>query len=314
MPSVRFEAGILRIALIKKVKVFSGLAFAAMLLATPGCLVRKVTRVHAPGQTLPARDASLAELVAKIDAWSNDIHTMTATVDLEPAAGSVYSGVIKEYHDVKGFVLLQRPSTIRLLGQAPVVRTTIFDMVSTGEEFQLNLPVKQKFIIGKTTFQHPAKNALENLRPQHILQALIVPSIDPKTETTFREKFDRRTEPKRYFIVNIVEPLGDRHVILRRKAWFDRADLELVRTQFYEPDGTCTEDVQYSNYQDFKGIRYPTRIELNRPEDDYEVTITIEKATFNDSIPPEKFDLKKPEGAELIDLSAPKQGEHPNDQ
>ena len=180
MPSVRFEAGILRIALIKKVKVFSGLAFAAMLLATPGCLVRKVTRVHAPGQTLPARDASLAELVAKIDAWSNDIHTMTATVDLEPTAGSVYSGVIKEYHDVKGFVLLQRPSTIRLLGQAPVVRTTIFDMVSNGEEFRLNLPIKQKFIIGKTTFQHPAKNALENLRPQHILQALIVPSIDPE--------------------------------------------------------------------------------------------------------------------------------------
>ena len=81
--------------------------------------MRKVTHVHAPGQTVPARDASLAELVAKIDAWSDAIHTMTATVDLEPTAGSVYSGVIKEYHDVKGFVLLQRPSTIRLLGQAP---------------------------------------------------------------------------------------------------------------------------------------------------------------------------------------------------
>ena len=100
-------------------------------------------------------------------------------------------------------------------------------------------------------------------------------------------------------------------MILRRKVWFDRADLELVRTQFYEPDGTCTEDVQYSNYQDFKGIHYPTHIELNRPEDDYEVTITIEKATFNEPIPPEKFDLKKPEGAELIDLSAAKQEEHP---
>jgi hypothetical protein len=304
----------LRIALIKNVKVFSGLAFAAMLLATPGCLVRKVTRVHAPGQTLPARDASLAELVAKIDAWSDAIHTLTATIDLEPVAGSVYSGVIKEYHDVKGFVLLQRPSTIRLLGQAPVVRTTIFDMVSTGEEFRLNIPVKQKFIIGKTTIQHPAKNALENLRPQHILQALIVPPIDPNTETTYRVKVDHRAEGKRYYVVNIIAPTGERHVIPRRIVWFDRANLELWRVQFYEPDGTCTEDVQYANYQDFKGIRYPTRIELNRPEDDYEVTITIEKATFNQSIPPEKFDLKKPEGAELIDLSAPKQGEHPNDQ
>ena len=49
----------------------------------------------------------LPELVAKINAWSDAIHTLTATVDLEPTAGSVYSGVIKEYHDVKGFILLQ---------------------------------------------------------------------------------------------------------------------------------------------------------------------------------------------------------------
>jgi len=261
---------------------------------------------------MPARDASLAELVAKIDAWSNAIQTVTATINLEPTTGSVYSGVIKEYHDVKGFVLLQRPSTIRLLGQAPVVRTTVFDMVSKDKEFSLYIPPKQKFIVGKTTVQHPAKLALENLRPQHILQALIVPPIDVDHETTYREKLTPRSQPsKHYFVVNIIEPQTDRHFILRRKVWFDRTDLEVARVQFYEPDGTCTQDVQYSNYQDFKGIHYPTGIELSRPEDDYEVTITIEKATFNEPIPPEKFDLKKPEGVELIDLNVVPQGENP---
>jgi outer membrane lipoprotein-sorting protein len=305
----------LRIALIKTAQAFSGSVLAALLLVTPGCAVRKVTHVHAPGQAVPAREASLAELVAKISAWSSGFQTLTATVDLAPTAGSVYSGVIKEYRDVKGFVLLQRPSAIRMLGQAPVVRTTVFDMASNGEEFRLYIPSKQKFIIGKTTVQRPVKNALENLRPQHILQALIVPPIDADRETTYREKLSRRSEPtKRYFVVSIIESQPDRHVILRRKAWFDRADLELVRSQFYEPDGTCTEDVQYSNYQDFQGIHYPTHIELNRPEDDYAVIITIEKATFNDPIPREKFDLQEPEGAELVNLGAPKQEEHPVDQ
>lgn len=301
----------MRVALIETAKVLSGLVLAALLLATPGCLVRRVTHVHTQGPITPVRDASLAELVAKIDAWSSAIHTMTATVNLEPTAGSVYSGVIKEYHDVKGFVLLQRPSTIRILGQAPVVRTNVFDMVSDGAQFRLYIPTKQKFIIGKTTYEHPAKNALENLRPQHILQALIVPPIDAEHETAYREKLNPRTLPKRYYVVHIVESQGDHQVIPRRKEWFDREDLELVRAQFYEPDGTCTEDVQYSNYQDFQGIHYPTHIDLSRPEDDYEVTITIEKATFNELIAPEKFELKMPEGAELVDLSAPKQGEHP---
>ena len=304
----------MRIALIETVKVLARLALATLLLATPGCLVRKVTHVHPPGQILPARDSSLTELVAKIDSWSAHIHTMTATVDLQPTAGSVYTGVIKEYHDVKGFILLQRPSTLRFLGQAPVVRTNIFDMVATGDEFRLYLPIQAKFVVGKTNVQHPAKNALENLRPQHILQALIVPSIDAERETTFREKVDSRTQDKRYYVVSIVEPQSVHHVILRRKMWFDRADLSLVRSQFYEPDGTCTEDVRYSNYQVFQGIDYPTRIEITRPEDDYAVTITIEKANFNEAIPAEKFDLKMPEGVQLVNLSSVKPQEDPDGQ
>ncbi len=304
----------MRIALIETAKAFSGLVLASLLLATPGCLVRKVAHVHAPDQTIPVRNATLAELVTKINAWSSAIHTLKATVDLEPTAGSVYSGVIKEYRDVKGFVLLQKPSTLRLQGQEPVIRTDIFDMVSSGEEFRLYIPSKHKFIIGKTTFHRPAKNALENLRPQHILQALTVAPIDAEHETSFSHENQSRTQRRRYYQVEIVESPRDRHVIPRRTVWFDRADLELVRVQFYEPDGTYTEDVRYSAYQDFQGVHFPTHIEVSRPAEDYEVTITIEKATFNEPIAREKFDLQKPEGADLVDLSTAKQEERSNDQ
>lgn len=276
--------------------------------------MRKIRHPRTPAPTSPARDASLAELVAKIDAWSGPIHTMTATIDLAPTTGSVYSGVTKEYHDVKGAVILQRPSTLRMRGLAPVVRTTIFDMVSNGEQFSLYIPTKNKFIIGKTTVEHPAKNALENLRPQHILQALILPPIDANRESTYRKKLTPHSTPNmRYFVVAVLEQT-DHHVTLRREVWFDRANLEVSRVQFYDSEGTCTEDVRYSNYQDFKGIHYPTHIELERPEDDYEVTITIEKATFNAAISPEKFELNKPEGAELIDLDAPKPEAKPHGQ
>jgi len=266
-----------------------------------------VKHVHAPSPTAPALDATLADLVSKIDAWSGAIHTLSATVDLEPTAGSVYTGVIKEYHDVKGFVLLEKPSHLRMLGQAPVVRTNVFDMVSNGEDFRLYIPPKQKFIVGKTSVQRPAKNALENLRPQHILQALLVPPVDEEREIAYREKVDHR----HFYEVNILEMPEPRRLVLRRKAWFDRANLDLVRMQFYDAEGTCTEDVQYSDYQDFGGIHYPSRIELSRPEDDYEVAITIEKATFNAPIAPEKFELKQPEGATLIDLNAAPQGGNP---
>jgi outer membrane lipoprotein-sorting protein len=253
----------------------------------------------------------LDELVSKINARSEAVRTLSATVDLEPTAGSVYSGVIKEYHDVKGFILLDKPSTIRIIGQAPVVRTKIFDMVSKGEEFSLYIPSKQKFIVGKTTFRHSPENALENLRPQHILQALLVPPVDAERERPVLEQAERRSQRRRFYVIDVIEPQSDRHLILRRKMWFDRADLELVRTQFYDPDGTCTEDVEYSAPQDFEGTRYPTHVEISRPLEDYKLTITLEKATFNQPIAPDKFDLKKPEGAQLIDLNAAKPEEKP---
>ena len=155
---------------------------AALLTTVPACAVRRTTRTHPSQLPSPALDASVTELVEKVQTLSASVQTLNLTVDLEPTAGSIYSGVIKEYHDVKGFVLVQRPTLIRLVGQAPVVRTTIFDMASNGEEFRVYIPSKQKFIVGKTTLRRPAKNALENLRPQHILDALLVPPIDSARE------------------------------------------------------------------------------------------------------------------------------------
>jgi hypothetical protein len=275
-------------------------------------MVRKETRLPVSEVPAPPREATLAELLSKINYQSEVVRTLSATVDLEPTAGSVYSGIIKEYHDVKGFILVQEPALIHMQGQAPVVRTTVFDMVSNGEEFRLSLPTKQKFIVGKTSSHRPAKNALENLRPQHILQALSVPPINAQTEKCMLEEAGEGE--RRYYVVTVVEEPAGGDLGLRRKVWFDRADLELVRMQFYAAAGAYTEDVHYAAYQDFTGTHYPTHIEVARPAEDYRLTLTLEKATFNQPIPPEKFELQKPQGAQLVDLDAAPQEENPRGQ
>jgi outer membrane lipoprotein-sorting protein len=275
-------------------------------------MLRRVTRIQPSELPPPAREASLAELLAGLNARSQSVRTLTATVDLEPTAGSIYSGIIKEYHDVKGFILVERPAMIRVLGQAPVLRTDIFDMVSNGEEFRLSIPPKQKFIVGKTTFRRPAKNSLENLRPQHILEALLVPGLDTSHENCFLEEAE--DGGRRFYVVGIVVPDESGELSLERKAWFDRANLELARLQFYEGDGLYVEDVHYSDYHDFQGTHYPSRIELVRPIEDYRLTITILKATFNQPIEAGKFILNQPQGTQLVDLTAKAQQENPRGQ
>jgi outer membrane lipoprotein-sorting protein len=269
------------------------------------------TTVVAPSQApAPALEATLSGLLARLNNQSEKIQTLTATVDLQPTAGSVYSGVINEYHDVKGFVLIKRPAMIRILGQAPVVRTDIFDMVSDGREFRVSIPPKQKFIVGKTEFKRASKNALENLRPQHIFDALVIPPLDRAADDVSFEEDE--SDGHRYYVLTELKAAGTGEFSPVRKLWFDRSDLNVARLRIYASGGTLVEDVRYSAYRDFDGISYPTDIQFHRPIEDYALGITVEKAVFNRPIPAEKFELKKPANAQLVELSDVAEPEGPH--
>jgi hypothetical protein len=268
-------------------------------LGVTGCAVRKTSHV-APAAIPPAPvPTSAGGLLARLQKQREAIQTLSATVELDPTVGSVYSGVISQYHDVRAFILLQGPVDIRMIGQAPVVRTTIFDMASDGKEFRVWLPTKNKFIVGSTEASKPAKNSLENLRPQHILDALIPPAARSGTgEQCFINQ--ERENGRVYYVLNFVAQDAGTGLRLVRKVWFNASTLELVRIQFYNVEGVPVEDVRYSVYQDYGGVRYPSRIDLNRPVEDYSLGINIEKATFNQPIAADKFVLTKPPNAEEI--------------
>jgi hypothetical protein len=265
--------------------------------------VRRVTRIapaHAPA---PVLEASLPDLLARLRTQSEKIQTLTATVDLEPTAGSVYTGVIKEYQSVKAFILAQPPSMIRVLGEAPVVGTDIFDMASDGRQFQLYIPSRQKFIVGSTTVTRPAKNPLENLRPQHILEALFVaPLTLGKDQLAFEEE---DTQPGRYYVVTELRMGSQPEVFFPvRRIWFDRTDLQVSRVQIFGDGGAIQEDVHYFHYRNFGSVEYPSEIDLSRPAEDYRLHITVQKAVFDKPIEPQKFQLHKPKGAVEVQLSA----------
>jgi outer membrane lipoprotein-sorting protein len=275
-----------------------------VVLGAAGCAVKK-TRHVSPATVAPAAvPESAADLLARLQKRHDAIQTLSATVELEPTTGSVYSGIIKQYHDLRAFVLVQAPADIRMLGQAPVVRATIFDMSSDGKQFRVWVPSKNKFIVGSTETTAPARNQLENLRPQHILEALIPPSGE-STDVDYFANQDRESD-RIYYVLNFVTEdtsarSADRLALLR-KVWFDASTLELVRVQFYDAAGAPVEDVRYSAYQDYGGVRYPSHIELSRPVEDYSLGISVQRATFNQPIAADKFVLAKPPNAEEIRL------------
>ncbi|HEY6290804.1 MAG TPA: hypothetical protein VI455_04475 [Terriglobia bacterium] len=278
--------------------------------------MRRTTRIAPAAVPPPPVETSARDLVERLQRQQQTIQTLTATAELEPTAGSVYSGVIKQYHDVRAFILLRSPDHLRMEGQAPVVRTTIFDMASDGKEFRVSIPPKGKFIVGSVKVTQPAKNSLENLRPQHILDALLMPTVNSEAEQYFLSQ--EREQARFYDVLNLVVSAasekgsseGHGQLALSRRIWFDASTLEVSRVEFYDGKGALTEDVHYADYRDYEGVRYPSHIELDRPAEDYSLGIMIEKATFNQPIPADKFVLEKPANAEEIRLdSASSRGE-----
>jgi hypothetical protein len=52
----------------------------------------------------------------------------------------------------------------------------------------------------------------------------------------------------------------------------------------------------------FGSVKYPRQIALSRPANDYALQIGVTKATFNEPLPEDRFVLRKPPGAELVNV------------
>lgn len=285
----------------------SNLWMAAVTLAaiSGGCGPKVITgNKNIPVAERPvAKTAGRDELLEKYNAFAASVKSLNSTVELKTTAGSKYSGLIQEYHEVKAFLLASRPADVRMVGQAPVIGKTIFDMASDGKEFQVWLPTKNKFLAGEVALERTSEKPLENLRPQHLLDALLWPEVRKEEATLFEEFND---EDARYYILTVLR--GGRQTEIYRKVWFDRADLNIVRLQAYGPKGVLLSDVRYSNWAPLTDPApasdgpqsYPRSVRIDRPHDDYKLDLQVNKIEFNTNLAADRFQMPQPPNSELI--------------
>src|SRR5467141_945274 len=292
------------------IRVRTWMVWVTLVAVSCGCGGRTIkTTTKLPPQIRPVvRDATREELLEKYNEIARGVKSVNATVELRPTAGSKYSGVIEEYHEVKAFILAQRPAQIRMVGQAPVIGKTVFDMASDAETFRVYIPSKNKFLVGSVALEHSSDKPIENLRPQHLLEALLWPEVR-KEEIVLFEEFNDETA--RYYILTVLRG-GYRSEILR-KIWFDRADLQVSRLQSFAPKGILLSDVHVSDWQPLVSDQetpasatpsainaFPRLLRIDRPPDDYRLDLRIIKLSINEDLPLERFKLEQPPGTDLV--------------
>ncbi len=265
------------------------------------------TATKPAGPPVVVQTASKADLIAEYNRQAAAVMSLNAGVTMTLTAGSQYTGVIKQYHQITGFILAERPSSIRVIGQAPVVGTNIFDMVSDGETFEIFIPSQNKFIVGPANIERPSAKPIENLRPQHLINAVFLKPIPADAPVLFEQEREGNSQFYVLTVVRAASGASPQDWEIARRIWFDRADLSIARIETYDPGGALVSDVRYTGWDNLGGVRYARQISLERPENDYRLDIGITKMTLNETITADRFVLKQPPGTQLerVGESAP---------
>jgi outer membrane lipoprotein-sorting protein len=279
---------------------------------TTGCLFR--TRpVEEQYSKAPLRDSTQQGLVDALNEQAEKIHSLQATVDIDTSSGGMKAGHVTDYKEIRGYVLARKPAMLHMIGLMPIVRTKAFDMVSNGQEFKLWIPPKNRFVVGSNDVQtvNP-QQPMENIRPQNIYDALLIRPIDPESELAVLESsYEILHDVKGHAILQddyelvVIRMRGEKDARLSRKIVFSRTDLRPIRQYIYDDQGKLVTDVRYAEYKDYDGVGYPSRIEIYRPQEEYDIRMNVLKLEMNKPLKDEQFALEQPPGADVVHLNGP---------
>lgn len=242
--------------------------------------------VKQEGQTptlLKNEVAGFDQLTAEVNRFAK-VNSMRAKMDLKFEDNSFAQFGSKEvYRSADGEVVVQRPASILLKVQVPVIKTDVAQMTSDGDKFRVAILQDggsgkyKKFVIGSNNADYSrlqrslnaadmdngkvikdSVNAFANLRPQHFTEAMLVRPVDPAnvytTSTIFQieeddtqgKKSPLRRVMRGYYLLDEFHKQTDGSLKISRRFWFDRVGgIRLARQQIFDRDGEIDSDITY---------------------------------------------------------------------
>ena len=278
--------------------------------ALSGCFVhvRRVPQAKMPRTVLSATPEQLTSL---LNERYQKIQSLSAQVTFQLTEGGSLKGKEKTFSAFSGYILMRRPGDVRVIGFLPVIHTQAFDMASNGKTFTMVIPPKNQAFTGTNTVTEPAKNSIENLRPDIFFNSLLVQTITPDDLRVLTSETKTVVDPKGNRL--LVDPLYDLTILHRkspdsnvlvpnRMIQFDRTTLMPSEEDIYDAQGSIETQAIFGPPVNYVGIQFPSTIIIRRPLQQYQILVTFQKITFNLPLTNQEFRLKIPSGMPVKNL------------
>jgi outer membrane lipoprotein-sorting protein len=90
---------------------------------------------------------------------------------------------------------------------------------------------------------------------------------------------------------------------LLRNIYFDRYTLQISRQKTFDAVGGITSDTRYSDWKTYDGIPFPSVMDIQRPQDGYELNLSIITMKINTpDVTAQKFVLNQPPNTQLKEM------------
>lgn len=292
-------------------------AFAAGLLALTPALTGCLVHTHSVLKTRPpdiVLSTSLDHLLDQVSERYDSVKSMTSTVQLNACTGGATTGLVKCYPTFSGYIVLGKPESIDFILLVPVFGGDALHMVSDGKTFKMLIPHDDCAITGSDVVTNSAQKGLYSLRPDMILDSLLIQGLEDDQDVAMTQDSRTLPDPKTHKDV-IEEPDYNLEFLSQSKGHVEntlrvihigRTTLLPYQQDIYNADGKVATQATYSNYQKFGDIIFPKRIVISRPLDELTLTITITKATFNQDLSDDQFNLViPPTTAHMVNMDDP---------
>ena len=282
--------------------------------ALTGCnIVKKASKTPT---LLKTEDATQAQLMAEVNRFAR-VGSMRAKMDLKFEDNSFAQFGSKEvYRSADGEVVVQRPASILLKVQVPVLKTDVAQMTSDGSQFRVAILQDggtgkyKKFVIGSNNADYSklqksldasnadgriveSVNAFANLRPQHFTDAMLVRPTDDShlytQSTTYQieedptagKKSPLRSVTRGYYLLDEFDKQPDGSLTIARRFWFDRVGgIRLARQQLFDNKGEIESDIVYGREGNLTDTgeynNLPLRIQVTRLKEKYTMSLTYQ--------------------------------------
>jgi outer membrane lipoprotein-sorting protein len=277
------------------------MALALAILPLSGCVftTRKLPVPQAPQVT---QTATAEELVKKLNDHWDGLKTLYAKVDVRLTTQKSKEGTEKDYSSFPGIIMMRKPEMLRVYGRVPFVGSPMFNMASDGKTFTLYVNAKNIAYKGPIVVTHKSANTIENIRPGFFLDALIVRGLAPDDEYMMQTDTDTVVDAKRKYLLLSREYIlsvmrqkpGSQERRPIRVIHFHRDDLLPYEQDLYDEQGNLQTEVTYGSYVDFAGSKYPKTVTIKRPQEEFQIVLTVDSVKENLDLKDDQFEIQIP--------------------